>query len=1003
MNISNISNNAYLQRSENDASKAKLPSGAAAKNTVDAFEKAITGISVSFGDDSSKTVNNIKESISSIEEDIKSDAQLARDNLNALFNKLSGAEAVKLDEDGFDLNDVDDEELVGIVDRIKIMLAAYNTNYRRFEGALDSPDEDSVEASSDLSVKVAAKLEAANLPATEDNISEVDSAVMMAEDISQNMPLSDDAKEYLIDNELTPNVENVYKASHSVSAAGFNTIKSVSEKDWQEIKPQVKKVLEQAGIAESDSAYDNARWLMERELAVTGDNILMKEGLDKLSINYDEDSAIDAAVDAMLAGRSAADISPEGGKEAWRQAAEAISVINDITFSDIEDMVSNNRKFTIEEMSQQLIERNSTSEKTSTESKEPKDSNAAVENYRVLLEARVVMTASSTAAIINQGIDIYSEDLHNLVDILRANEANYVSEELNSEKYGKVSDEDLESVVNTTELMEGLKFTPAAAIGNMIAARTTLTVTSVTQTAFALRRSYEAAGVAYETMSTKARSDMGDSVKAAVDNSASSILSELGYEDNENNRRAVRILAYNNMEMTQDNINKVRSVDSTLNNLMENMTPQTVLKMIQDGINPLNTDIEVLNEYINENYANSEPSVKYSEFLYKLDRTGEITQEERRQFIGIYKMFHQLKKDGGKSAGALLSQGSDVTLGNLVTFMESRRRYGMDVTLDENAGMAEVTGNVAYFQNLFSELSKTITPQALKKADTQEGSLEDMSVEQLNELMEKYADADSDAKEEYFNEMVANARECQDIEDNVLRMITDQGIPVTFYNMMSANRLLGNNSRFGGRYYDELKNIRNVKVDNSITGILDSFDSKEDAQSAFDNLSQSINDTIEDIMESDSEDDYQDISRLKLLGKTAGFMTQLSTRNQYFIPIADNDELAGINLKLIKTGESLGKLEMRFETSELGNVYAEFTVSSSEAAGYFVSDSTQGVEKLKDSVDNIAARLKKLGINTVDINVSQGRDVPQITHFDDGEDTPTALIYKAAKEILLEV
>jgi hypothetical protein len=411
----------------------------------------------------------------------------------------------------------------------------------------------------------------------------------------------------------------------------------------------------------------------------------------------------------------------------------------------------------------------------------------------------------------------------------------------------------------------------------------------------------------------------------------------------------------------------------------------------------------VLNEYINENYANSEPSVKYSEFLYKLDRTGEITQEERRQFIGIYKMFHQLKKDGGKSAGALLSQGSDVTLGNLVTFMESRRRYGMDVTLDENAGMAEVTGNVAYFQNLFSELSKTITPQALKKADTQEGSLEDMSVEQLNELMEKYADADSDAKEEYFNEMVANARECQDIEDNVLRMITDQGIPVTFYNMMSANRLLGNNSRFGGRYYDELKNIRNVKVDNSITGILDSFDSKEDAQSAFDNLSQSINDTIEDIMDSDSEDDYQDISRLKLLGKTAGFMTQLSTRNQYFIPIADNDELAGINLKLIKTGESLGKLEMRFETSELGNVYAEFTVSSSEAAGYFVSDSTQGVEKLKDSVDNIAARLKKLGINTVDINVSQGRDVPQITHFDDGEDTPTALIYKAAKEILLEV
>lgn len=1018
MNIANIGTNVYIQKTENEITKSKLPTGAAAKNTVDAFEKAINGIAVSIGDDKSKAMNGIKESISSIEEDIKSDAQMAKNNLKALFNKLSGAEAVKLDEDGFDLNEMDDEELVGVVERIKIMLAAYNSNFQQFSGAFDMADSDSIDDSNvNLSTKVARKLEQNNIPSTDDNISEVSRAIEMSKDVAENMPLSDSAKEYLIDNELEPSIKNVYRANHSTGSSNAAQVNSFGNDDneWQEIKPQVKKILNQANIEESDKNYDNAKWLMSRNLPVTSENIIMKNRLDELSYVHDENKVINKSIDEMLGGNKATSIITDGEKVAWKQAADAINVINNVTFSDVETIVNEDRKFTIAEMVDQISSRVDDSNNKATGMVgegiinsgnyqiNSENSSKVVESYRLLLEARVMMTATSTVSIINQGIDIYSEDLRNLVDMLHANEANFISEELNSKKYDKVTSEDISNVLNVSDLMSSLKFTPAAAIGNMIAARTTLTVTSVTQIAFTMQRQYEAAGTAYETMGTKARSDMGDSVKAAVDNSANSILDDLSLENNDINKRAVRILAYNNMEMTQENIENVRNVDSMLNNLMDNITPQVALSMIRDGINPLNTDIKTLNDYINENYASSEPAVKYSEFLYKLEKSGDISSEERKEYIGIYKMFHQLKKDGGKAVGALLAQGAEINLGNLVTFMESRKKYGMDVTLESDAGLAEVTGSVSYFQNLFSKLSKNITPLNLKKASGELGNLNNLSMEKLSEIMDENSEEDQRLKEEFFENQILDAKECQNIEDSVLRMITDQGMPVTFYNMMSADRLLGNGRRYGGKVFEDLQNLKDSKIETSVSNLLNALDSKETIDEAMKELSESVKANSEEVMQSDSENSYDDINSLKMMTMTTRFMSELTKRNQYFIPLAGDSEISGINLKLVKTGEESGKLEMRFETIELGNVYAQFSVSRSVAAGYFVSDSKDGVDKLSSYVDNIKEKIASLGIESVDINVSQGKDIPQVTLFDNGEETPTNLIYKVAKEILLAV
>lgn len=71
------------------------------------------------------TYHSLLKETDDVKEQLMQSATNAKANLKALFQRLSGADAVKIDEDGFNLNDLSQEEMVGIVDRIKIELASH--------------------------------------------------------------------------------------------------------------------------------------------------------------------------------------------------------------------------------------------------------------------------------------------------------------------------------------------------------------------------------------------------------------------------------------------------------------------------------------------------------------------------------------------------------------------------------------------------------------------------------------------------------------------------------------------------------------------------------------------------------------------------------------------------------------------------------------------------------------------------------------------------------------
>ena len=94
-------------------------------------------------------------------------------------------------------------------------------------------------------------------------------------------------------------------------------------------------------------------------------------------------------------------------------------------------------------------------------------------------------------------------------------------------------------------------------------------------------------------VSTQADASYGDSIQKAFA-SVPNLLKELGMEDTNANERAVRILGYNGMEITEENVLSVKEYDTVLNRVIDNMKPSTVLEMIRQGDNPLDTSINEL-------------------------------------------------------------------------------------------------------------------------------------------------------------------------------------------------------------------------------------------------------------------------------------------------------------------------------------------------------------------------------------------------------------------------
>ena len=854
-----------------------------------------------------------------------------------MATSMSADDVAKMADEGFSPSEMTDSETVTVLDKIKATLVKSGVDIKGFTDDLSKEQIEQIAGSSTYASAIEAALKEAALPATKDNVTEITEALNVSGELT--IP-SDDAKKYMINNCPEPTVNNFYIANHSSSAdtsanrasyymdeTGY-VGKNPTDADIESLSPQIEKIISDAGLSVNEQTINEAKWLINKDIPLTKENLINLENLESVSFPPDTETVALSAASALAEGKNAKDGLLSDPESIHIKAAKFVESLN---FDD-------------------------------------------VAKRRILEETRLILTLEASVSLLKKGINLDTKNLEKLVDDLKqAEKESYApflmdNDEVDIKKYDDDLTLKLDVFKQTVIAIEHVKTAPLSVVGDVAFFEKTPTLNEVAELSNKAKAEFSKAERSYETMMTMPRYDMGDSIKKAFRN-VDDILEDLEIEATRLNEKAVRILGYSGMEITEANIEKAVKAEVAVENVITHMTPARTLKMIRDGFNPLDTDIyELSNELTNEDEDTG--NTKYTEFLYKLEKSSEITESEKSAFIGLYRLFRKIEKSDGKLVGDVIKADERLTLSNIISASRSDRQVGTDIKIDDSFGALE---------KLITH-GESITNQILQGFKTKE-------------LNKQYA------KEE--------ANEIRNIitkEEAIVRALENADSPKSPINMAAANMLL--NSRgtiFKGLlkgFDEEEKDV----FDKEINELADSFDDEDSAKNAINSFTEKTQEIIKN--KAQIADKYIDVKSLKLLNKQLSIINKMADSRTYEVPVIINGSYTSINLKIVNDTENAGKVKAYFETEETGKVSAEFELRDGKVSGIITTENSFFEGVIKEREDSFKEEFKGAGVEISSMYYVNKRGISVKGNYTDENDvsTPaTKQLYSVAKAIIKAV
>lgn len=956
-----------------------------AKN--DGVAGAFAGVAISGG--VTAATDNTYEGLLKEADDVKSQimasASGAKLSLKALMMKLSGADAVKLDEDGFNLTDATPDDMVNIIEKIKIELAMHSDDYVNYGTAVSKDKIESVTGSAATAANVESRMQGADIAVNDESVAEVKSTLEKSGELK---PLSENTKNYMVANDIEPSIAGIYQAqastSSSISADGVTIgryANAISDADFEALRPGIEKIIASAGLEVNDKTLADARAFIDAQIPVTKENLEYKAQLDAIDIEKiqaDSDEMLNKILDNMKLGGKAENTLVTGSP--IDDIRTALDTINRAEYADAANVVSKGETFTIASLKLEIdarsfsIEYSAASVRTGNSEVRNQASDvhqAADKAYDTLVTARVLMSANASIYLVKNNISILTTPI-----------------------------DELNSMLMEYEQADGMYAEAQIAYTDVLEARKTLNEI-VRNPARVFASMFDKMNETYEAVGTQIRGDLGDSLKKAVQGSADDIIKELGLEGTDEDKEAIKVLAANNMDMTKENVETVKSVNAMINNLIKNMKPETVLNMIKDGVNPMNASIEEVNEYLTEanDKASKDNEEKFSKFLYKLDRTNGITKEQRKQFIGIYQMMNIFTRDAGVAAGALIKQGAEVTMNNLMTAYNSRKHYDMDAVIDENTGMAEVSGTANYYSALFMANGGLVTPNTLKNVDNSSG-IGEQSVEMFIEQLEDNYDAA--AEEQYNEEYLKEQQAAVQAGADILRQIRNADTEINSGNIQAVKAFLES-----GQFPD----IRGIKTTRDYArNSIEKIGHKEKLSLMYEEMKDETEEELQEVLSKAGDLDtqidvnYEGYLDLRLKDRTIGYIKNLALRHDYRIPyITDSGSTGMLKLTLVQDDDNKGRISVNMLSSVLGKVSVEAKADRDSLGMYIVSDtavSDEGSQLLDDMEESLK---EAFGFTNVYVNTTKSSDVPYVTYEAAADSVATDKLYEIAAQIVKQL
>lgn len=891
------------------------------------------------------------------------DVATQRDYMTVMSNTMSGEDFAQLQKDGYHPGKMDVEEVVTIVDRIKSELVKGGKQVIGYTDDLDAETLSKITGSEAFAQELLKQFGEQDIPVTRENVKDTVKAYERAAGLQE---LNVGTVKYMLENGTEPTIDHIYLADHSAvkdsnkQAFGYyasdNTgyyAKKADEYHWEQLQPQIDKIVEEAGIEDTESAVQNAKWLIESGIPLTAETLISLQQLKEMELPQSREQLLHAIAGAIADGKSAGSANLTNRDSNMDKAVRCMEAVAQISDEAVDNVVEKGKELTIANLQAEQDKINAGLSKEST----PEQITAR----RQLEEARLVMTIEANLKMLKSGYSIDTMELQELVDHLKELEQE-TNRMLFRESDAVVAAQKADLWEQTQKVLTEIPFLPVDTIGRFATEEDLFTLEHVYEEGVQKRNAYEQAQTSYETMMTAPRTDLGDSIKKAFRN-VDDILKDMNLETSEENRRVLRILGYNSMDITGENIDAVKKYDMELRSVIRKMTPATTLQAIRDGKNPLTMTVEDLNSYLNQNEKETaDKEEKFSKFLYKLDKNKEISKEEREAFIGIYRMFRQLEKTDDAAVGELMKEGLDFTFQNLLTTMRSSRKKGMDYTVDDHfAGVDSVRMNQSissqimagfgpYYSELAGEIADTMEPEKLLQMNV----FPEMTMEQFAEEL-SVQNIDEDAEQAYLREQIREYRNAEETDSQLMKELADYHQPVSmeYISAISAMRA------FGQSVFDRIKSYAKPedrrKIDERTQNLLERMTDREETAEAYEALQDAFEETV-DAAKADQDISYLDLKALQSSGIQLKLSANLAKEENYHIPVELGDETASMNLKIFH-GTGAGKVSAVMQSERYGQVAAEFRVRNGVISGYVACDTSFGTEELVAKKENFANRL----------------------------------------------
>lgn len=926
-------------------------------------------------------------------------AQQEEDHLGNISDRVTEEDCKELEEEGMTLEKYNLERLERLLERMKAQTALKQAGIEgqledkqsRREAVARTAKKNAIREMSreGISELIAERLTAANLPVTENNVSRIADAVKLA---GEAQYMTEASFSYLIGNGLEPTIENCYKAAH----AGEGRKTPVSDELMKQLEPQINEVLRQAESklpSELPQAED-ARWLLERELPLTAENLTYKKELEQLAEDL---SSAHLSEEAVLNG-------------------------------------------TVESLYRGI---------------EPKQTNLGI--LRRKEELRLQMTEEALGAMQKLGVEADIEGIRERIEELKQQEQEYFRQMLTADG----SEQAVETVLfeQTLAAADTVRNADVSILARSFETRSIQTLRSLAELAGQTRteslqtgsavtadaqqatdgRVQSAVGMqaveAYEPLMTAPRSDMGDSIQKAFRN-VDSQLESLGMELTTANQRAVRILGYNSIPLTQENINEMKFYDAQVRGLVEQLQPQVTVELIRRGINPLEGSLQQVSEAAEtiRRELGVSAEEKFSEYLVKLDRKHELTAEERDSYIGIYRMLYQIEKTDGAAIGALVKSGREMTLSNLLTESRVLRRKGMDVSVDHTFGEAETVREgryindqieTAYHSRKLSEATQQLTPDRLERLMEQGKEIGELTPEQLADFAATLPEGETDRA--YRREQLDRLRELAADSSRERRFLERFGLEDSLEQIQAARNILQGESSYRKLLKitedcGALEHIGEAEVPAvTVEEAAEAMESRQNLQQ----LSETMQGRASEMMEmlyAAADLNAEQAGSLRELLAVQNLKQELLKQECFDIPVADESGITGIRLTVIHGSGQEGKFRILLrKTGEHADILDEnaVRVDGSYRKGklelLIAAPERAFADRLRSEARGLQNRLERVGIECDGIfcstaNLGSEAMLPPVMYETqeanvqpETDNVKTSVLYAAAKETVLHI